>query len=262
MVETTSSSKSQGHLQRSQRSQEIPLLRTIHEEEPRVISNVVRAEVYPTQQHPALPLRLPPEAITYYKEERKLSQDPSRGFYWNQTTYRDADTLFPNYALSLNYPAPIHGNLSPSVQYPDQPPPRFGFEELGVVPSSVYYQNPLATSSPPAPRSTRIQEAGYLDMSGLNKQNIPSERNPRLNSGHHDYENTRYCSHAPSLYVQPETQTHSGIHSRNRKTAVIDGAIRRIKPGHNLNEGYSVPGPKQSVGRSGNLRFYLSNYCF
>jgi hypothetical protein len=46
------------------------------------------------------------------------SKDLERELYWRRTTYRDADTLFPNYAL--NYPAPIHGNLSPSLQYPDQ----------------------------------------------------------------------------------------------------------------------------------------------
>jgi len=245
MVETTTSSKSQAHSQRSQRSQEFQLLRTIHEEEPRINTNVIRAEVYQTQ-NPVLPYRSSSQAQPYVKDSHII--DPASAFYWNHSTYRDADTLFPNYALSLNYPAPIHGNLSPSVQYPAQMAPRFGFEELGLAASSAYYQNPLATSSPPTSRSNRADASAYLDMTKSKSQNKD------LSAGHHDYENTRYCSHAPSLYVQPEPRTQS----RNRKTAVIDGAIRRIKPGHILNEGYSVPVVKQTSGRTGNPLFLTS----
>ena len=48
--------------------------------------------------------------------------------YWQRTTYRNADAMFPNYAL--NYPAPIHhlqyqGNISPSIQYPETVMPKY-----------------------------------------------------------------------------------------------------------------------------------------
>jgi hypothetical protein len=152
---------------------ELPSLRTIHEQdEPRV--SVVTAEVYPTATPQSRPHPQPALGIRSRVADLGLplfsgpgpqpaSRDAERDLYWRRTTYRDADSLFPNYAL--NYPAPIHGNLSPSLQYPEQLPPRFGFEDIGILPSSSYYQNPLATSSPPRTRSTRAQEGGYLDMS-------------------------------------------------------------------------------------------------
>ena len=240
-IDNSSSSRTQT---RSQRSMELPSLRTIHEqEEPRV--SVVQAEVYPTATPQSRPHRQPALGIRSRVPEIGLPifagprpAEAERDLYWRRTTYRDADTLFPNYAL--NYPAPIHGNLSPSLQYPDQQPPRFGFEEVGIMPSSSYYQNPLATSSPPQARSTRVQESGYLDMSRT--ISVPpatvSARVP-LSPGYHDYENTRYCSHrtssteAPVLYVAPTGIPDSGKQrrERNRKTAVIDGAVRRIRPG-------------------------------
>merc|ERR1719511_658676 len=51
------------------------------------------------------------------------AKDIERQIYWSRETYRNADSLFPNYAL--NYPTPVHGSISPSKQYP----PRFGYEQ-------------------------------------------------------------------------------------------------------------------------------------
>ena len=266
---------------RSQRSIELPSLRTIHEgDEPRV--SVVQAEVYPTatpqarsHRQPALGVRsrfadlgLPMLAPG---QQQTTPKDVEKELDWRRTTYRDADSLFPNYAL--NYPAPIHGNLSPSLQYPDQVPPRFGFEDIGVVPSSSYYQNPLATSSPPRTRSNRVLESGYLDMSRTVSvpPNALASRVP-MSPGHHDYENTRYCSHRPSseappLYVAPASATvpDSGRQrrERHRKTAVIDGAVRRIRPGQlpDASGRYSV----QRMGTSGvpgwQFEQFNNKYC-
>merc|ERR1712226_98859 len=45
------------------------------------------------------------------------AQDIERQIYWSRETYRNADSMFPNYAL--NYPTPVHqGSISPSRQYP------------------------------------------------------------------------------------------------------------------------------------------------
>ena len=54
--------------------------------------------------------------------------------YWQRSTYRNADAMFPNYAL--NYPAPIHlntmyqGNISPSIQYPETVMPKYREEAM------------------------------------------------------------------------------------------------------------------------------------
>ena len=268
-VDSSSTSKSLIHT-RSQRSSEMP---TIHEEEPRHSVSIVQAEVYPTSPREVYPMP-PPIAARSRSRTAELglpilpSQHPKeieRDLYWRRATYRDADSLFPNYAL--NYPAPIHGNLSPSVQYPEQIPPRFGFEDIGIYPTSSYYQNPLATSSPPPSRAHRVQESGYLDMSRTISVPPPSGRilSPG-GSQYHDYENTRYCSHrpgdAPPLYVappglpQPEFPGSNLLRvrrpqdkERHRKTAVIDGAIRRIRPGH-FGDGGRFPGPR-TTGASG-----------
>ena len=251
---TTSSSKLQT---RSQRSSEMPSLRTIHEESPRHSISIVQAEVYPTSPREVYPL--PAGAIRSRVPELGLPILPTHNpkeiekeLYWRKATYRDADSLFPNYAL--NYPAPIHGNLSPSMQYPEQIPPRFGFEEIGILPHSGYYQNPLATSSPPPSRARRVQESGYQDTSRtINVPTLSAMVSPSASREHHDYENTRYCSHrtgqAPPLYVAPPSlpqPDYPGSHlvgHRHRKTAVIDGAIRRIRPGQ-LGDGSRLPRPR------------------
>ena len=271
------SSNSRTHT-RSQRSVEMPSLRTIHEEEPRhSVVSVVQAEVYPPtpqsrshphhqqQQLPVLGMRTRAPDLGLPILQTHHPKDVERDLYWRRTTYRDADSLFPNYAL--NYPAPIHGNLSPSLQYPEQLPPRFGFEDLGILPSSSYYQNPLATSSPPLTRSNRVQESGYLDMSRTVSVPTVSSR-VMLSPGHHDYENTRYCSHRPGeqppLYVAPpglpppdypganvlRQRRPQTTRDRHRKTAVIDGAIRRIRP-RQFGDAAQFPGQQTDAGRTG-----------
>ena len=67
------------------------------------------------------------------------AKDIERQIYWSRETYRNADALFPNYAL--NYPTPVHGSISPSRQYP----PRFGYEQdmiAGVYPIQGHLQHP------------------------------------------------------------------------------------------------------------------------
>ena len=66
------------------------------------------------------------------------AKDIERQIYWSRETYRNADALFPNYAL--NYPTPVHGSISPSRQYP----PRFGYEQdmVGGVYPNQYMQHP------------------------------------------------------------------------------------------------------------------------
>jgi hypothetical protein len=107
----------------------------------------------------------------------------------------------------------------------------------------------LATSSPPPSRARRVEERGYSDISRtINVPKLSAMVSPSTGREHHDYENTRYCSHrpgeAPPLYVAPPSlpqPDYPGSHlvrhrqphdrERHRKTAVIDGAIRRIRPG-------------------------------
>ena len=66
------------------------------------------------------------------------AKDIERQIYWSRETYRNADSLFPNYAL--NYPTPVHGSISPSKQYP----PRFGYEQemFGGAYPNQYVQHP------------------------------------------------------------------------------------------------------------------------
>ena len=66
------------------------------------------------------------------------AKDIERQIYWSRETYRNADSMFPNYAL--NYPTPVHGSISPSRQYP----PRFGYEQemFGGVFPNQYIQHP------------------------------------------------------------------------------------------------------------------------
>lgn len=275
---TTSSSKLHT---RSQRSSEMPSLRTIHEESPRHSISIVQAEVYPTSPREFYPL--PAGAIRSRVPELGLPILPSHNpkeiekeLYWRKATYRDADSLFPNYAL--NYPAPIHGNLSPSMQYPEQIPPRFGFEDIGIIPHSGYYQNPLATSSPPPSRAGRNQASGYLDMSRtINVPTLSAMVSPSAGREHHDYENTRYCSHrpgeAPPLYVAPPSlpqPDYPGSHlvrhrqphdrERHRKTAVIDGAIRRIRPGQLGQAGSRLQRPRGTGTIHIKLKFLVYNF--
>ena len=54
-----------------------------------------------TNTNLSLPMQLPPSKQSDYR-----------------ISYRNADAIFPNYAL--NYPTPVHGNISPSRQYPPQ----------------------------------------------------------------------------------------------------------------------------------------------
>ena len=71
---------------------------------------------------------------------RRKADDPD---YWTRATYRNADAMFPNYAL--NYPTPIHGSISPSRQYPDYSQARASFwQSLYVQP-----QQPAVAASLP-----------------------------------------------------------------------------------------------------------------
>ena len=117
-------------------------LGTIHEDEnsmyhphqqlqqltPHSPTSIVQADVHKSQAAPSSLVPFP-----------SRPKDIEKQIYWSRETYRNADSMFPNYAL--NYPTPVHGSISPSRQYP----PRWGYEQemAGVFPNQFpYVQHP------------------------------------------------------------------------------------------------------------------------
>lgn len=159
---------------------------------------------------------------------RREREELERQLYWERTTYRNADALFPNYAL--NYPAPIHqhpgyqGSISPSIQYPEVMPPRY--EEALLMPS-VPSAVPLATSSPPNDRSQPAAVVGSQHSLGL--PFITSTR-----TSLHDYENMRYPSAAVRKRRTPggSRPTSDELGRLHRDSTVIDGELLLKKNHH------------------------------
>ena len=114
--------------------------------------------------------------------------------YWTRPTYRNADTMFPNYAL--NYPEPGggpglaqihgHGSISPSRQYPD-PVPR---EPIS------YWQSLYVQPTTPSMYMQQQQAADAVATSS------PRPLNEQLPEPQHDYENMRY--HLPQQQQKPQ----------------------------------------------------------
>ncbi|XP_059095272.1 protein turtle-like isoform X4 [Tigriopus californicus] len=200
-AENTASSRSLKNTQRSTDLHTIPEHLPSEEEAPPAYSatpeqnlSVVQADIH----HPGLPNQ--PRAYAL----------PSQHPYWAAGhTYLNADVMFPNYAL--NYPAPVHGSISPSRQYPDLPTPTIPYwhslyVQPAVDPRLWDLQNPLATSSPP------IREAA-------------GEAPP-------EYENMKYMSGRRTA-MQPPTRPikrkppdlAQSRSKQNRHSAVIDGQL-------------------------------------
>lgn len=170
--------------------------------------SIVKADVHRQTAPPPLAIPRPPL-------NRKEREELERQLYWERTTYRNADSLFPNYAL--NYPAPIHhhplyqGSISPSIQYPDVMPPPYQESAIFVPPSGT---TPLATSSPPIDRSQPI--VGSQHSLGL-----PFTTSTRTSL--HDYENMRYPAAVPrKRKPRPPSDEFGRLH---RDSTVIDGEL-------------------------------------
>lgn len=152
---------------------------------------------------------------------RREREELERQLYWERTTYRNADALFPNYAL--NYPAPIHhhpgyqGSISPSIQYPEVMPPRY--EEALLMP-----QVPLATSSPPIDRSQPV-------IGSQHSLGLPFATSTRTSL--HDYENMRYPSAAVrKRRTAASRPTSDEVGRLHRDSTVIDGELLLKKNHH------------------------------
>ena len=174
-------------------------------------------------------------SIPYHLLSRRDREELERQLYWGKTTYRAADSLFPNYAL--NYPAPIHhhpqyqGSISPSIQYPEVLPPRYEEALLmpgptpPIVPSQHGTPGPQSQVGLPPPPSTPVHNgAGGTVTTPLATSSPPIDRSQPnvIGSQHslglpfttstrtslHDYENMRY----------PASSSASGMFSRYRSS--------------------------------------------
>jgi hypothetical protein len=185
---------------------------------------------------------------------RREREHLERELYWERTTYRNADNLFPNYAL--NYPAPIHhhpqyqGSISPSIQYPDVMPPRYEEALAMMSPQQAFASaasvvTPLATSSPPAGE----RPGGYIDMTRASQHLLGLPFKTSTRTSLHDYENMRYHlasgaaggtqsaqpqQEVPVPVVRRRRPNSSNASSRphsdevgrqNRESTVIDGEL-------------------------------------
>ena len=215
---------------------------------------------HPSSLEPSLPSTLLTDSsrkvTTTLSSELETIPENSRVVADIHGTYRNADSMFPNYAL--NYPTPVHGNLSPSRQYPPQPPPgqRFGFEDYQpldpyypyVPPQSQFYttsqfaqpqqpppQNPLATSSPPTPRRHVYYNHGYLSD--------------------HDYENMKV--QRPSYQQRPRSEPKRRKHGRVMDAVSLvseDAEVTAIT--HSSSPGSSVEGvPSKPLPYYENLQY-------
>ena len=184
------------------------------------------AAILPPHPPVALPRQHPMphhQQILFNSRER---EELERQMYWERTTYRNADTIFPNYAL--NYPAPIHhntmyqGSISPSIQYPDVMPPRY--EEALLMPAPPLNQTtttPLATSSPPIDRSQPTSNAPIGSQHSLG---LPFTTSTRTSL--HDYENMRYPAVRKRRASRPPgQQPETGSNKFHRDSSVIDGEL-------------------------------------
>lgn len=151
--------------------------------------------------------------------------------YWQRSTYRNADAMFPNYAL--NYPAPIHhlqyqGNISPSIQYPDTVMPKYREEAL-MYHLAAMQTTPLATSSPPIGHRGQQPQPQQPPPHDLG---LPFKTSTRTSL--HDYENMRYP-------VKRRRSNHSSLSATsrppsdefgrlNRESSVIDGELLKRPP--------------------------------
>ena len=155
--------------------------------------------------------------------------------YWQRSTYRNADVMFPNYAL--NYPAPIHhlqyqGNISPSIQYPETVMPKYREEAL-MYQLAAMQTTPLATSSPPIGHhpggvQQEQQSAAQLPPNDLG---LPFKTSTRTSL--HDYENMRYpvkrrrSNHSSAATSRPPSDEFGRL---NRESSVIDGELLKRPP--------------------------------
>ena len=177
--------------------------------------NVVQADIH--HGHPSFQSGSQIARPQRQKGGKSQAEDP----YFQRTTYRNADAMFPNYAL--NYPAPIHlvhpngGTISPSRQYPPTP--------VQIAPSS-YWQSLYVQ---PDPRDFLLQDALATSSPPLRYDQQP------IQSPMHDYENMRYLSSQQPL---PETapapprpaprrrsRTPGGARRQHRESSVIDGQL-------------------------------------
>eukprot|EP00095_Tigriopus_kingsejongensis_P006307 snap_masked-scaffold61_size441589-processed-gene-2.1 protein:Tk06307 transcript:snap_masked-scaffold61_size441589-processed-gene-2.1-mRNA-1 annotation:"protein turtle isoform x8" len=221
-AENTASSRSLKNTQRSSELHTIPEhLPTEDEPLPAYSArngnlSVVQADIH----HPGLPSH---QRVPIGIRTQTRVNPP----YWSGHTYLNADVMFPNYAL--NYPAPIHGSISPSRQYPEHPPPNVPYWQSLYVQPAVdprlwSLQDPLATSSPPI-------RAG---------EPPPEYENMKYMTGHRSVLQppTRPVKRKP---IEPKGQAK---HS-NRHSAVMDGrssALARPEP--------SDPRPTSSASSS------------
>ena len=191
--------------QRSTLTSELTTLGTIPEQSYSEMdgSQIVQADVHPIQDL-----------------SRRQREELQKQLYWQRSTYRAAESLFPNYAL--NYPAPIHqhpayqGSISPSIQYPEVVPPRYDNVFLPpaytpqnpMMPQNLPLSIPLATSSPP-----------LRSQSGSQPLGLPFTTSTRTSL--HDYENMRYPVRKRRKGANRETSGNA----ENRDSFVIDGEI-------------------------------------
>jgi len=210
-------------------------LGTIPENEYASQTSMVHADV-----HAPLPL-LPGTATPTSSSAAK--EDKGSGLYWQRHTYRNADAMFPNYAL--NYPTPVHGSISPSRQYPPSDQnvlPRFGFEDYQAGMLDPYYpyhataaqqQQFFTTSQFAQPQQPVLLQPQQQQQQQLPQQQQqphqqlqpppPQQPNPPLatssppvqrkhvyhNQGYqsdHDYENMRYSLQHQAPPARPSRQ--------------------------------------------------------
>ena len=148
------------------------------------------------------------------------AKDIERQIYWSRETYRNADSLFPNYAL--NYPTPVHGSISPSKQYP----PRFGYEQemFGGVYPNQYFQHPYQYYINPELQYQQSQPRSLTNVFTTSQFAQPQSPEASVGASVNDAPKPSNLATTPLATSSPPTSRRSHSHAYHNKGFYPDNA--------------------------------------